>query len=99
MVNGAPHGISAHLLPMGGCVQATVLGQGGISMGRRLVRKFRFQGGSLLGWAARNGFGGDVSGFAALLEVALDGGERDLEGGSNLGLAMALVHRVHNPLA
>jgi len=78
---------------MGGVVNATVLGQGGISMGSQLFWEFSFQGGTVLGRAARNGFGGDVSGFATVLEVPLDRGERYLEGGSNLGLAMALIHR------
>jgi hypothetical protein len=40
-----------------------------------------------------------VSGFAALLEVPLDRGHRNLEGSSNLSLAMALIHRAQDPLA
>ncbi len=78
---------------MGGGEETTVLGQRGIAMSRQLFWEFRFQGGTLLGRAAGNGFGGDVSSVAALLEVALDRGERDLEGGRDLGLAMALIHR------
>jgi hypothetical protein len=84
---------------MGGFKEATVLGQGGISMGGQLFGQLGLKGGTLRGWAAWNGFGGDVSSFAALLEIPLDRGHRNLKGGSNLGLAMPLIDCPQDPLA
>ena len=68
-------------------------------MGCELSRQCGLQGGALLGWAARNGFGGHLPGFAALFQVPLDGRDGDLKGGGNLSLAMALIHCTHDPLA
>ena len=84
---------------MGGVIQATVLSQGGIFIGGQLSGQLGLKRGALLGWAAWNGFDGDVSGFAALLEVALDRGQGNLKGGGNLGLAMALIDCLQDPLA
>lgn len=84
---------------MGGFKEAAVVGQGGISVGRELAGQLSLKGGTLLGWATWNGFGGDMSGFAALLEVALDRGHRHLKGGRNLGLAMPLIDCPQDSLA
>lgn len=66
--------------------------RGRIIVGSQLRGECCLQGGALLGWAARNRLDRQVAGFTPLLEVAPDGGERDLKSRSNLGLAMALIH-------
>ena len=78
---------------MGGGPKLTVLFPSRISMGGQLRWKFCLQGCAFLGWTARNRLDHKASGFTALLEIPPDRCERDLKGGRNLGLAMALIHR------
>lgn len=79
--------------------QTAVFGQGDIPVGRELLRQRGFQGGTLCGWTAWYRFGRDVSGFPAVLEIPLDGGDGHLKSRSNLGLAMALIDGSYNALA
>jgi hypothetical protein len=60
-------------------------------MRRDLCAHPSIQCGPFLGGAARNRLDGEGARFAALFEIALDGGHGDLKGRGNLGLAMALI--------
>jgi hypothetical protein len=68
-------------------------------MGLQLGQQARFQGRSFAGRPTRDGFGLDVTGFTALLEIALDRGQRDREGLADLGARHAAINGTQHALA
>lgn len=68
-------------------------------MGRNLGAQVGIQRRPFLGRSARNGLDGEGARFPALLQIALDSRHRHLKGGSDLGLAMALIDGSQNALA
>ena len=76
-----------------------MLFQGDIVMGLHLRGESGIQRGSILRGAARNRLDREGARFAALFQIALEGGHRDLKSSSDLGLAMALIDGPQDALA
>lgn len=79
--------------------QLTVLLQRGIVVGGQLRRQLGLQHGPFLGGTARNGFGRQGAGLAALPQIPFNGRERDLEQFHDLLAWGAVIHCIEDPLA
>lgn len=79
--------------------ELAMLLQGGIGVGGQLGGHPRVQSGSISGGATWNRFAGQASRHLALLERALDGGQRHLEHGRYFGAGRAVIDGMQDALA
>ena len=76
-----------------------MLFQRGSVVGGQLGGQPGIQGSAIRGRAAPNGFARQISRDLALFEIALDGGQRDLEQGRYLGAGCAVIDGMQHSLA
>lgn len=73
--------------------------QGSIVVGRQLSGQLRVQGSAISGGTTRNRFARQVPRYLALLEIALDCGQRHLEQGRHLGAGRTVIDGMAHSLA
>jgi len=92
----APHAGATHRLLVARLPPGTVLLQGGVGMRGELSTQGVIVSGADRGRSAGDGAGIDAAGLPALVEVAVDGGQRHIEDAGHLSLARASIDRRDN---